>query len=84
MYLFYICSRLQYMERWEGIVCLCGHWMQLNGNVFLCARLAHPWLYMFNAAIVVDMHKSHQTTEPWEMGQRQIGVSPALSQAGGG
>lgn len=27
--------------------------------------------YMSNAAIVVVEHKSHQTTAPWEKGQRQ-------------
>ena len=36
--------------------------------MWLCIHLPE---YMSNAAIVVSEHKSHQTTAPWEKGQRQ-------------
>lgn len=39
-----------------------------------CMRLqiyVHKPEYLCNTAIVVVEHKSHQTTAPWEKGQRQ-------------
>lgn len=37
---------------------------------YMCGCMRMPE-YMCNTAIVVVEHKSHQTTAPWEKGQRQ-------------